>query len=146
MKRYPKILCTGTSLYHVLNFFLCVYNLSRNSSLLTSKSHPFLLISLLFTLLYFPFPCGFYSVIMLYWICILKWREESCTYLTRICKHCWSRKHPVEIEEITGASTADESHGVGWKLLLFLQFLLDAFRSSYVYKCESGRCYSLPSF
>jgi hypothetical protein len=30
-------------------------------------------------------------------------REESNTYLTHICKHSWSGKHPVEIEEIIGA-------------------------------------------
>ena len=35
---------------------------------------------------------------------ILKWREEIDTYLTRVCKHSWSRKSPVKIEEITSFS------------------------------------------
>ena len=34
---------------------------------------------------------------------ILKWRDESDTYLTPICRHHWSRKSPMKIEEITGA-------------------------------------------
>ena len=29
---------------------------------------------------------------------ILKWREESDTYLTRVCRHRWSRKSPVKIK------------------------------------------------
>ena len=34
---------------------------------------------------------------------ILKWREESDTYLTNVCRHRWSGKPLVEIEEITWA-------------------------------------------
>ena len=34
---------------------------------------------------------------------ILKWREESDTYLPRVCRHHWSRNSPMKIEEITGA-------------------------------------------
>ena len=26
---------------------------------------------------------------------MLKWRKESNTYLTRVCRQCWSRKSPV---------------------------------------------------
>jgi len=31
---------------------------------------------------------------------ILKRRKECDTYLTHICRHCWSRKGPVKIDEI----------------------------------------------
>ena len=34
---------------------------------------------------------------------ILKRREESDSYLTRVCRHHWSRKSLVKIEEISGA-------------------------------------------
>ena len=41
--------------------------------------------------------------------------------------------------------TADESHSVGWKLLFHL-LSSSSFCSSDVYRCESGRCCSLPFF
>ena len=31
---------------------------------------------------------------------ILKRREESDTYLTHVCRHCWSRKSLMKIDEI----------------------------------------------
>ena len=36
---------------------------------------------------------------------ILKRRKESNTYLTCVCRYCWSRKSPVKIEEISRAFT-----------------------------------------
>jgi hypothetical protein len=32
---------------------------------------------------------------------MLKRREESDTYLTHVCRHCWSRKSPMKIQEIS---------------------------------------------
>ena len=56
---------------------------------------------------------------------ILKWRKESDTYLTHVCRHRWSK------------------HSVGWKLLNH-PLSLWSVRSSDVYRHESGRCHSLP--
>ena len=52
---------------------------------------------------------------------ILKRREESDTYLTHICRHCWSRKSSIKIDEMAfvscksrlTTSTAGKSHSVG---------------------------------
>ena len=44
------------------------------------------------------------------------------------------------------ASIANESHSVGWKFLIFHQFLLGLFCYSDIYRFESGRCRSLPFF
>jgi hypothetical protein len=75
---------------------------------------------------------------------ILKWREESDTYLTCVCRHCWSRKISLRVDGIGAFScTADESHSVGWKLLFHL-LSLKSFCSSDVYRRESGMCRSPP--
>ena len=34
---------------------------------------------------------------------MLKRREDSKTYLTHVCRHHWSKKSPVKIDEISGA-------------------------------------------
>ena len=70
---------------------------------------------------------------------IFKWREDSDTYLTCVCRLRWSGKRLVEIEEITGAFS---QHWLS-STVEVVQFLPDAFRSSDVYRCESGRCRSL---
>jgi len=31
---------------------------------------------------------------------ILKWREESNTYLTHVCRHCWKRKISMKVDRI----------------------------------------------
>ena len=76
---------------------------------------------------------------------------KSDTYLACVCRHRWSRKSPVKIEEITGAfsqhcgfhtSTADESHSVDWKLLLFFSIFTGLFQLQRCLRCESGRCCS----
>jgi hypothetical protein len=51
---------------------------------------------------------------------MFKRREESDTYLTHVCRHHWSRKSPMKIDEIGTlsqqcgyTSIVDESHCVG---------------------------------
>ena len=38
---------------------------------------------------------------------ILKRREECATYLTHVCRHCWSRKSPMKIDEIADAARGE---------------------------------------
>ena len=89
---------------------------------------------------------------------MLKRREECNTYLTHVCRHCWSgennlvNRQNIEFSANTVAfiscrcrlmSTRDESHSVGWKFYIvpFHQVL-----SRDVHRCESGRCCTLPFF
>ena len=54
---------------------------------------------------------------------ILKWKKESETYLTHVCRHRWRRQITVKIDEI-GAFKPTLSSAVDLYTLLFLPLLL----------------------
>ena len=84
---------------------------------------------------------------------MLKSREESDTYLTHVCRHNWSRKSLVKIDEISGAFSQHCGfhqlqtyiYQERW-LLIFHQFSQGSFCSINVNRRESGRCCSLLFF
>ena len=87
------------------------------------------------------------------WWNMLKTREECDTYLTHVCRHHCSVEDLVKRKGAFSqhcfhqlwkysTSTADKI-SVGWKLLLFSPGSLCYYD---VYRCESGRCCTLPLF
>ena len=67
---------------------------------------------------------------------MLKWRKESDTYLTRVCKHCWSRQITMKIDKFPELSSRQitmkidkfpelSSSSAGWKLQKFIYFHCD---------------------
>ena len=66
-------------------------------------------------------------------------REQSDTCLTHVCKYHWSGESPVtcrllQLMEVTVLAASS----------LYFIFSPGSLRSSNVYKCESGRCRTVP--
>jgi len=83
---------------------------------------------------------------------MLKRRDECNTYLTLICRHHWSRGCPVKRWNIRSFQPIDPVYICSWwkpqfwlKALYFI-FSQGSLYSSDVYRCESGKCCTLPFF
>jgi len=70
---------------------------------------------------------------------LMKYQELSANTVAFVSYRCG-------LCTFTATSIANESHSVGWKFLIFHQFLLGLFCYSDIYRFESGRCRSLPFF
>ena len=85
----------------------------------------------------FPFYCGI-RILVLFFPRVLY--QNKCQKEEKSVTPTW-----LTSVDITVASTADENHNVGWKLLIF-HLSLGYLRYCDVYRYESGRCHTLPFF
>jgi hypothetical protein len=65
---------------------------------------------------------------------ILKRREESDTYLTHLCGHCWSRKSLMKIDEIGAFSQHYFISYYGWELPVEIYNVIFSFFSNHQFR------------